>query len=139
MPKTNWRSEVQLTADVHTAEQSAAGEETRDDRPFVIVVLGDFRGLADDGPPGQTGPLANRRLLNIDRDNFDDVLARFDVRWEATLEGLPGQPAVAMPVRPALRALEAFHPDQIIAQLMPLLVLVDMRRGWKIRSTLRQW
>src|SRR5438093_1173544 len=129
MPMTNWRSEVQLTADVHAAKPSAVGEERGDDQPFVIVVLGDFRGAADDGPPGQTGPLANRRLLNIDRDNFDDVLARFDVRWEATLEGLPGQPAVSIPVLLALRALEDFHPDQIVAQLMPLRALVDRRRG----------
>jgi type VI secretion system protein ImpC len=129
MPTTNWRSEVQLTADVHAAEPSAAGEERGDNRPCVIVVLGDFRGAADDGPPGQTGPLVNRRLLDIDRDNFDDVLARFDVHWEATLEGLPGQPAGALPVRLALQALEDFHPDQLVAQLMPLRALVDMRRG----------
>src|SRR5213593_4459493 len=128
MPMTNWRSEVQLTADVHAAEQSAAGEDRGDDQPFVIVVLGDFRGAADGRPPGQTGPLANRRLLDIDRDNFDDVLARFEVRWEAPLEGLPGQPAGAMPVRLALRALEDFHPDQIVAQLMPLRALADVRR-----------
>ena len=81
------------------------------------------------GRRGQTGPLVNRRLLDIDRDNFDDVLARFDVRWEATLEGLPGQPAGVLPVRLALQALEDFHPDQIVAQLMPLRALVDMRRG----------
>jgi type VI secretion system protein ImpC len=129
MPTTNWRSEVQLTADVQAAEPSAAGEKRGDNWPFVIVVLDDFRGAADDGPPGQRGPLANRRLFDIDRDNFDDVLARFEVRWEATLEGLPGQPAVAMPVRLALRALEDFHPDQLVTQLMPLRALIDMRRG----------
>src|SRR5262249_46192259 len=110
MPKPSWRSEVQLTADISAAEQPAAAAERSDDQPFLIVVLGDFRGSADGGPPGQTGPLANRRLLDVDRDNFDDVLAHFDVRWEATLRGLPGQPAVEMPAQLALRTLEDFHP-----------------------------
>src|SRR5215471_4297764 len=120
MPTTNWRSEVQLTADIHAAAQPAIAAAQSVDRPFVIVVLGDFRGVVDDGLPGQTGPLANRQLLDVDRDNFDDVLARLDVRWEATLGGLPGQPEVAVPVQLALRALEDFHPDRIVTHLVPL-------------------
>jgi len=129
MTKTNWQYAARLTADINAAEQPAAADELSDDRPFVIVVLGDFRSAADDGPPGQTGSLANRRLLDIDRDNFDEVLARFNVRWEATLGDLPGQPQAEIPVQLALRALEDFHPDRIVAQLLPLRALLETRRG----------
>jgi len=127
MPTTNWRSEVRLTADIETAEQPAAGELS-DDHPFVIVVLGDFRGTVDGVPSDHTGPLHNRQLLDIDRDNFDDVLARFNIHWEAMLGGLPGEPAAAIPVLLALRAFEDFHPDRIVEQLMPLRTLVETRR-----------
>jgi type VI secretion system protein ImpC len=128
MATTNWRSEVRLTADIDAAEQPA-GEKLSDERPFVMVVLGDFRGIAVGLPPDQTGPLRNRRLLDIDRDNFDAILARFNVRWEAMLGGLPGQSEAGMPAQFALRELDDFHPDRLVEQLMPLRSLIETRRG----------
>ena len=89
MPTSKGQSEVRLTTDLEAAEQSAT-EEPSNDRPFVIVVLGDFLGTADGVPRDHIGPLHNRQLLDIDRDNFDAILAGFRVRWEAMLGGLLG-------------------------------------------------
>lgn len=127
MATTNWRSEVRLTADIGAAEQPAA-EELSDERPFVIIVLSDFGGTTDSVAPDQGTPLHHRQLLDIHRDNFDAILARFNVRWEAMLGGLPGQPEAGMPAQFALRALEDFHPDRIVEQLMPLRSLIETRR-----------
>jgi type VI secretion system protein ImpC len=123
MATTNWRSEVRLTADLEAAEQTAA-ERLSDERPFIIVVLGDFHGTTDSVAPDQVSP-----LLDIDRDNVDAVLARFNVRWEAMLGALPGQPESGIPAQLALRELDDFHPDRLVEQLVPLRSLVETRRG----------
>ena len=129
MPTTNWRSELRLTADVAANDLPITARVPSHDHPFVIVLLGDFRGTAGDAPRGQSGPLADRHLLDIDRDNLDDVLARFNVCWEGTLEGLPGQTLAKMPVQLVFRAFDDFHPDRMAEQLLPLRALVDMRRA----------
>ena len=89
MAMNNWRSEVRLTTDIEADEQRAA-EEPSNDRPFVIVVVGDFRSAADSLPRHKMGPPHNRRLLEIDREIFHTILARFNVRREGILESLPG-------------------------------------------------
>jgi hypothetical protein len=67
MPTSKWQSEARLTADIEAAEQPTTGERSND-RPFVIVVLGDFLGTTDAVPRDDMGPLHNRQLLDIDRD-----------------------------------------------------------------------
>jgi type VI secretion system protein ImpC len=128
MPTSKWQSKVRLTTDLEAVEQPAT-EEPSNDRPFVIVVLGDFLGTADGVPRDHMGPLHNRQLLDIDRDNFDAILAGFGVRWDAMLEGLLRHPEARIPAQLPLRALEDFHPDRIVEQLMPLRSLIETRRG----------
>jgi type VI secretion system protein ImpB len=128
MPTSKWQSEVRLTTDIEAAEQPAT-EERSSDRPFVIVVLGDFLGTTDAVPRDDMGPLHNRQPLDIDRDNVDAVLAGLGVRWEAMLGGLPGQSEAGIPAQLPLRALEDFHPDRIVEQLIPLWSLIETRRA----------
>lgn len=56
MPMSKWQSKVRLTTDLEAVEQPAT-EEPSNDRPFVIIVLGDFLGTADGVPRGHMGPL----------------------------------------------------------------------------------
>ncbi len=74
------------------------------DTPFRIAVLGDFsarenRGILD-------SRLAARKVYRIDRDNFDDVVARI-------------RPEVCLPEAGTIRfgELEDFHPDRLYARL----------------------
>ena len=41
MLRINARSETRLTADVSERDQPATGAEPSDDRPFVIVIMGE--------------------------------------------------------------------------------------------------
>ncbi len=84
-------------ADVHLeAEESPQAVALDPDRPFRILLVGDFSGRAwrAAGAPVLT-PQA------IDRDNFDEVLERSGVRLD--LHGLSL----------TFRELEDFHPDRI--------------------------
>ena len=100
MPKSTYASVV-LDVDPETHPLPV---EPQSDTAFRILVLGDFSGRANraEPPPDRLTPHL------IDRDNFDDVLAR--IRPALHL-GPPGR-ALAL----SFRELEDFHPDRIYAQ-----------------------
>ena len=76
--------------------------------PFRIAVLGDFSGRASRGVC-ETGPaLASRRSVVIDRDNFDEVLAKFNVQLRLPVAGDHG-PRLDL----NFHELDDFHPDRI--------------------------
>ena len=100
MPKSSYAS---VTLDVDAGAQPLP-VEPRSDNPFRILLLGDFSGRANRGepPPGRLRPYL------IDRDTFDEVLAR--MRPELEL-GTRGRGLVLR-----FRELEDFHPDRIYRQ-----------------------
>ena len=58
---------VQITYDVETG-----GAMQKLELPFVVGVLADLSGK----PKDALRPLKERKAVNIDRDNFNDVMAR---------------------------------------------------------------
>ena len=55
-----------------TYEVETEGAEVEKELPFVVGVLGDFSG----NPTEPLKPLKDRKFIQIDRDNFNDVMAR---------------------------------------------------------------
>ncbi len=66
------RPRVQITYDVETN-----GAMQKIELPFVVGVLADLSGQ----PPAPLRPLKERKVVNIDRDNFNDVLAKARRGW----------------------------------------------------------
>ena len=83
--------------------------------PFQVLVLGDWSGHVE------KKKLDERRPIELDRDNFDDVLARFAPRLVLTQDG-------AGPITLEFRSLDDFHPDQIFARLPMFMRLRDLRK-----------
>ena len=75
------------------------------DIPFRIGILGDFSGRAHRGLCETGAKLANRRAVLVDRDNFDQVLAKLRARIELPLDGSS--------VGVHFTELDDFHPDGI--------------------------
>src|SRR4030042_5293948 len=73
---------VHITYDVEIGDAMVKRE-----LPFVVGVLGDFSG----NPTQKLKPLTQRKFIQIDRDNFNDVMARMtpgaSFRVENTLKG----------------------------------------------------
>src|SRR5439155_8681954 len=65
------RPRVQITYDVETN-----GAMRKTELPFVVGVLADLSGQ----PKEALKPLKERKAVQVDRDNFNDVLARATAR-----------------------------------------------------------
>lgn len=66
------RPRVQITYDVETN-----GAMVKTELPFVVGVMADLSGQPAQPLPG----MKDRKFVNIDRDNFNDVMARMPRGW----------------------------------------------------------
>ena len=122
MSKRWERADVRLVGEFGPAgESSPLDEET----PFIIGVLGDFTSRPAHDPVA----LRDRRPIEIDRDNFDAVMERLNVRFEAQLGGGAREENKGPAIPLFLRGIDSFHPDSIVSQLEPLRALLDLRRA----------
>jgi len=109
---------VHITYDVETR-----GATERKELPFIVGVLGDFTG----DPTVQLEPMENRKFIQIDRVNFNDVMARLgpglNLRVENTLQGDGTELAVQL----KFKSIEDFTPAAVANQVEPLKKLLDAR------------
>lgn len=108
---------VQLTYEV---EKGDAIEQK--ELPFVAGVLGDFSGNPADALPR----LRDRKFVNIDLDNFDDVMEgmapRATYRVRDTISG-GGEFGVEL----NFKSMDDFRPESVMQQVEPLRKLLEAR------------
>jgi type VI secretion system protein ImpB len=92
--------------------------------PFVIGVIGDFSGKPDQPLPR----VKDRKFIEIDRDNFDQVLAGMKPRLALRVDNKLTGDESKMRVELRFNNLEDFEPDQVVNQVEPLRRLVEARR-----------
>jgi type VI secretion system protein ImpB len=104
-------------------EVETDGAQIERELPFVVGVMGDFSG----NPTEPLRPLKDRKFVQIDKDNFDDVMARIapelNIRVKNTLKGDDSE----MPVQLKFNAMIDFDPAQIANQVPALKKLLDTR------------
>jgi type VI secretion system protein ImpB len=109
---------VQMTYDVEIGDVIENKE-----LPFVLGVVGDFGGNSE----VEQKRLKDRKFVNIDRDNFDEVMKAVEprvsckVKNELTEEG--GQFAIDL----KFKSMEDFRPESIVQQIEPLQKLLEAR------------
>lgn len=107
-----------------TYEVEIGGAIEQKDLPFVLGVLGDFSGH----PAEQLPRLKDRKLIEIDRDNFDQILAgmkpRLAYRVNNTLAGDDSKINVEL----RFNSLDDFEPDRVVQQVEPLRRLIEARQ-----------
>lgn len=92
--------------------------------PFVLGVLGDFSGQPDEPLPR----VKDRKLIEIDRDNFDQVLAAMKPRLAYRVENKLTNDGSKMGVELRFKSMDDFHPDSVVQQVEPLRKLVEARQ-----------
>jgi type VI secretion system protein ImpB len=110
---------VQITYDVEVGDAIELKE-----LPFVVGVMGDFVGKPEDPMPA----LKNRKFVEIDPDNFNQVLAGMKPRLAYTVENKLQDDGSKMGIELKFNDIEDFEPDQIVQQVEPLRKLVEARQ-----------
>jgi len=98
-----------------TADEGPANELP--ETPFRILIMADFSGK------GTKLPLSQRKPIRIDRDNFEEVLAKLAPSVRVPLGTSTPEPATI-----SFRELEDFEPDRLFKQLKVFAALGDLRR-----------
>ena len=106
-----------------TYEVETEGAEVLRELPFVVGVLGDFSG----DPSQPLRPLADRKFIQIDRDNFADVMARMTPGLNLKVDNKLADDGTQMSVNLAFDKLEDFEPARVAAQVPALRALLETR------------
>lgn len=109
---------VHISYDVETE-----GAVVQKELPFVIGVMGDFSG----DPTEPLKPLRERKFIQIDRDNFNDVFARMTPGLNLKVDNTLADDGSEMAVDLKFRSIEDFEPEKIVDQVEPLRKLKDAR------------
>jgi type VI secretion system protein ImpB len=106
-----------------TYQVETEGAKVQKELPFVVGVLGDFSGK----PTQPLKPLKDRKFIQIDRDNFNEVMTRMtpglQFRVANTLKGDGSEMSVSL----KFNAIEDFEPGRVVQQVEPLKKLLETR------------
>ena len=109
---------VHITYDVETE-----GAAVKKELPFVVGVMGDFAGHNTEA----LKPLKDRRFVQIDRDNFDEVLKRMNPKLNFKVENKLAGDGSEFSVDLQFKSMQDFEPAAIVKQVEPLDKLMATR------------
>ena len=111
---------VQITYDVETGDATETKEI-----PFVVGVMADLSG----NPTEKLPPIKKRKFTEIDRDNFNQVLAGSKPRVAFRVDDkLTGEEDSQLSVELNFKTMDDFHPENIAKQITPLAKLLETRK-----------
>lgn len=94
--------------------------------PLKVLVMGDFT-LRDDETP-----VENRKTINVDKDNLDDVLKAQKVRLTTNVKStVSDDPDAQLTVDLDFQSMKDFDPDAIVEKVPELKKLIDLRDALK--------
>lgn len=115
---------VQITYDVETG-----GAIEMKELPLVVGILADLAGKPEEPLPG----LKQRKFVEIDRDNFNEVLDSIKPRLAFQVpnrleEPEEGEEPSKLNVELRFKELDDFHPANVVEQIEPLRKLYEARQ-----------
>ncbi len=113
------RPRVQITYDVETN-----GAMQKVELPFVVGVLADLSGQ----PKEALKPMKDRKVVQIDRDNFNDVLAKATPRLAMKVDNALTGGDSKLAVELNFKHIDDFEPARVAEQVGPLKDLLEMRK-----------
>ena len=112
------RPRVHITYEVETE-----GATVEKELPFVVGVLGDFSG----NPQTPLAPLRDRKFVQIDRDNFNDVMARISPELNIRVKNTLQDDGTELAMQLKFQSMDDFEPARIVEQVPALKKLLDRR------------
>jgi type VI secretion system protein ImpB len=112
------RPRVQITYDVETN-----GALEKVELPFVVGVMADLSGQRKDPLP----VMKDRKFVPIDRDNFNEVLAKAEPRLAMKVQNRLTDEDTKLAVELNFKHIDDFEPARVAEQVAPLKELLEMR------------
>ncbi|OJH42024.1 type VI secretion system contractile sheath small subunit [Cystobacter ferrugineus] len=109
---------VQITYDVEIGDAVEQKE-----LPLVVGVLADLAGQQKELPR-----LKERKFVEIDRDNFDQVMAAIGPLLRLSVPDKLRDDDSRMAVELRFKSIDSFHPRQLVEQIEPLRKLLESRQ-----------
>jgi type VI secretion system protein ImpB len=110
---------VQITYDVEIGDAIQMKE-----LPFVVGILSDLSGKPVEALP----KVKDRKFVEIDRDNFDDVLASIAPRVAFRVDNKLSDDDSKLSVELRFKNIDDFNPAEVVKQIEPLRKLFDARQ-----------
>lgn len=110
---------VQISYDVETG-----GAIEKKELPLVVGILADLAGK----PEGPVVPIKHRKFVEIDRDNFNDVMASIGPRLAFQVDNRLKDDDSKMNVELKFRKLDDLRPEQVVQQVDTLRKLFEARQ-----------
>lgn len=102
---------VQITYDLETG-----GAIEMKELPLVVGILADLAGQ----PENPLAPVKARKFVDIDRDNFNEVLSSISPRLSFTVGNKLREDGGNLPLELKFRKLDDFRPETVVQQVDPL-------------------
>lgn len=102
-------------------EVSKGDAQEKIELPMRLMVLGDYKGRPDDTP------LAEREVINLNKDNFEDVLKSMDAKLEYTVKDTMRGGDEEMKVDLDIESMDSFSPEEVAKQVPQLNRMLAMR------------
>ena len=109
---------VQLTYDVEVGDAKEIKE-----LPFVIGVLGDFSAASE----LEKTKLKDKKFINIDLDNIDEVMTSLAPRAAFQVENMLTEEKGSLTISLTFNGMQDFRPENVVLQVDPLRKLVEAR------------
>lgn len=109
---------VQLTYDVEIGDAIEQKE-----LPFVVGVVGDMAAQSEVEQP----KLKDKKFVNVDSDNFDDVMKGLAPRLNYRVPNLLSSEGGEFAVELKFNGMDDFRPESVVQQVEPLRRLLEAR------------
>lgn len=104
-----------------TYKSSVNGASEEVELPLKMLFLGDYTGKAD------PRPLEDRKPINVDKDNFEQVLREQNLGLSVAVPNKLSEEGGELNVSLSFRALKDFGPDSLVEQVPELKKLMELR------------
>jgi type VI secretion system protein ImpB len=108
------RVNIQLSVD-------SGGAQKKMELPLKLLVLGDFK------MDGDESRLIEREKININKDNFDEVMQSLSIELKTSVDNRLKKDGSALPVELKFNSMKSFGPMEIVKQVPDLNRLMAAR------------
>lgn len=92
--------------------------------PLKILAIGDYTGRTDDRP------LEDRKPINIDKDNFEEVMDKHNLNTAFSVpDRLSGEENAELSVNLQFKSMKDFTPEGVLQQVPELQKLMELRNA----------